>query len=72
VAEARVGSRILRVGDVVRIEGERGTFEVFGFRVEQGAIACARVFGGAAGRHHWRYFRLERIGARKRTPKEEA
>ena len=47
------------------------TFEVFGFRVEGGEVTCARVFGGRAGHHHWRYFALERIGARKRVPKGE-
>lgn len=60
-AERKIGSRLLRAGQTVRITGERGLFRIE--RFDGGEVHC---WGGTPGREKWRVFRAERIGRRPR------
>lgn len=62
--ERRLGGRVLRAGEVVRVSGERGLFTIRAFRGDE-----VDVWGGPQGRERFRTFRLERIGSRPRAAK---
>lgn len=62
--ELRVGRRrIIRVGQTVRIRGERGTFVVRGFDAAGTEVS---VYGGPRNHAMYRTFAVDRIGARPR------
>lgn len=70
--ELKVGSRILRADDMVKIKGARGLFRIMQFNEARTEVT---VYGGPPNREHTRIFVVERIGARPRkapTRKEEA
>jgi len=60
--ERRVGGRVLRAGQVVRVTGARGLFRIQRFRGDE-----VDMFGGPPGREHCRVFKVDRIGARPRA-----
>lgn len=60
--ERRVGGRMLRAGEVVRVTGARGSFTIRAFRGGE-----VYVFGGTPGRERCRVFTVDRIGARPRA-----
>jgi len=59
--EVKIGRRVIRSGQVVKITGERGLFTVRGFDTEAGTVD---VYGGPKGYGSWRTFYTTRIGAR--------
>lgn len=68
VQEARLGRRIVRVGDRVRVRsspGRRNGFDavVRAIRLDEdtGSVTEVEVFGGRRGRFMFRTFRPERI-----------
>lgn len=62
--EFRIGNRIIRAGEVVKVTGERGSFVVRGFDLDAGSFDCFGGTPGPKGRRSFRTFRLDRIGAR--------
>lgn len=59
--ERKIGSRVLRAGEVIKIVGLRGDFRIRHFDGEEVA-----VYGGPPGHEMHRSFRVERIGRRSR------
>lgn len=62
---AKVGGRVLRAGDIVKVTGQRGAmFRIHHFEQEtRGMVAV--VYGGASGKRLTRAFPVETIGTRK-------
>lgn len=58
----KLGGRMLRKGDLVKIRGERGEFRICSFTDDGTAVNCR---GGCGGRVLDRTFFVERIGVRK-------
>ena len=54
----------------VKIRGERGTFKIRSFRVEEGICLWVTVIGGASGHSAFRHFSYDRL-IRPKKRKEE-
>ena len=63
--QRKIGSRLLRAGQVIKIVGLRGDFRIRHFEGEEVA-----VYGGSPGREMHRSFRVDRIGRRPRRTAE--
>lgn len=62
--EVKIGSRVIRSGQVVKITGERGLFTVQGFDTDAGTVDVYGGTPGPKGRRMFRTFYTSRIGAR--------
>lgn len=51
----------LTAGEQVRIRGERGTFKVRSFRIEDGKCLWITVIGGTSGHSAFRHFNYDRV-----------
>lgn len=65
VAQCKIGWRVLRAGDRVKIKGERGAL----FKILRFDLACTEVtvYGGAPNHERMRTFLVGRIGERPRA-----